>query len=51
MFLLVPLFFMDLSDAEQTEANALRLRYNRLVGIGDEKGCGFDKEQIPPFTD
>ncbi len=48
-FLLVPLFFMDLSKAEQMEVNALRQRYNHLVILSDEKGCGFEKEPIPDF--
>ena len=30
-FLLVPWFFMDFSQAEQTEINALRQRHNHLL--------------------
>lgn len=38
-FLVVPLFFMDFSDAEQVEVNALRNRHNHLMNIMAEKGC------------
>ena len=48
-FFLVPWFFMDLSQAEQEEINAYRMRYNSLLIIASEKGCGSDKEQIPDF--
>ncbi len=48
-FLIVPLFFMDLSQAEQVEVNALRQRYNHLLVIAEDKKCGFDAEQIPEF--
>ncbi len=46
-FLLVPWFFMDFSEAEQVEVNALRQRYNHLIIISEEKGCGIDKKQVP----
>ena len=36
-FLLVPWFFMDFSQAEQTEINALRQRHNHLVILAGEK--------------
>lgn len=49
-FLLVPWFFMDFSEAEQIEVNALRRRHNNLVAISAEKDCGFSHETIPPFT-
>jgi len=47
-FLIVPLFFMDLSQAEQVEVDAYRQRYNHLAVIATDKGCG-DVEQIPAF--
>jgi len=47
-FLIVPLFFMDLSQAEQIEVNAFRQRYNHLAVIATDKGCG-EIEQIPEF--
>jgi hypothetical protein len=49
IFLLVPLFFMDLSKAEQIEVNALTKRYNHLLEIGEEKHCNFKKQAIPEF--
>lgn len=50
-FLLVPWFFMDFSEAEQVEVNALRRRHNNLVAISAEKNCGFEEEEIPPFEE
>ena len=49
IFLLVPLFFMDLSKAEQVEVNALTQRYNHLLEIGDENNCVFNRALIPDF--
>ncbi|MEO0048642.1 MAG: hypothetical protein RLZZ410_1601 [Pseudomonadota bacterium] len=40
-FLLVPLFFMDLTESEKIEINAYRQRYNRLNILASEKKCGF----------
>ena len=48
-FLIVPWFFMDMSESEKIEVNALRQRYNHLVILADEKKCGFEKEEIPDF--
>ena len=47
IFFIVPLFFMDLSQAEQLEVKALRQRYNHLVLLATDKGCGGDREEIP----
>ena len=49
-FLIVPLFFMDLSKAEQTEVDANRQRYNHLVIIAGDKQCGIQSQQIPEFA-
>jgi hypothetical protein len=49
IFLIVPLFFMDLSKAEQIEVNALTKRYNHLLEIGKARNCGFDRKPIPDF--
>ncbi|HWL28951.1 MAG TPA: hypothetical protein VNQ97_08580 [Burkholderiaceae bacterium] len=38
-FLLVPLFFMDTSDAHSVEARAAQARYKRLNGLYMDKGC------------
>lgn len=48
VFLIVPFFFMDLSDAEKAEVEAYRRRYNRLTQIGVEKGC--TAPPAPPVT-
>ena len=47
-FLLVPWFFMDLSDAEKAEINAYQQRYNKLQVIAKEKECAFLK--VTPDT-
>lgn len=41
-FLLVPLFFMDTSDAHSVEARAAQARYKRLNNLYMDKGC------VPP---
>ncbi|MCH1446386.1 MAG: hypothetical protein L7V32_08865 [Luminiphilus sp.] len=38
-FLLVPYFFIDLSEAEEIELNALRARYMRLERLKEIKRC------------
>ena len=48
-FFIVPLFFMDLSEAEQVEVNAFRQRYNHLLIIAGDKQCGIDGQSIPEF--
>ena len=48
VFLIVPLFFMDLTQAEQIEVEAYRQRYNHLVIIATEKQCSR-REAINPF--
>ncbi len=40
-FLLIPLFFMDLTESEKIEINAYRQRYNRLQILATEKKCPF----------
>lgn len=50
VILLVPLFFMDLSKAEQIEINAYTKRYNHLLEISEKKACGLRREPIPEFT-
>lgn len=41
VFLIVPFFFMDLTDSEKTEITAYRMRYNRLQTIASQKNCTF----------
>ena len=50
VFLIVPWFFMDFSEAEQVEVNAFRQRYNNLIIIAEEKGCGINKKEVPDFS-
>ena len=38
---IVPLFFMDLSESEKIEVNAMRQRYNRLNILATDKQCPF----------
>lgn len=45
-FFLVPLFFMDFSQAEQIEVNAYRQRYNYLAILAMEKGCESNRRPI-----
>lgn len=40
------LFFMDLSDADKVELEALRKRHNALVRICADKNCGFELKEI-----
>jgi len=47
IFLIFPFFFMDLKDAEKTEWEAIRIRYNRLLVYAAEKGCDFGGTALP----
>jgi hypothetical protein len=49
-FFLVPLLFVDLSQAEQIEVDAYRQRYNHLLIIAGDKQCGLNKTEMPDFT-
>lgn len=40
LFLLVPWFFMDFTDSEKIEIEAMRNRYTRLNSIAADKNCG-----------
>jgi len=50
MILIVPLFFMDLSKAEQIEINAYTKRYNHLLQISEHKGCDLQREPLSNFN-
>lgn len=39
-FFLVPWFFMDFTESEKIEIEAMRNRYTRLNSIAADKGCG-----------
>ena len=38
-FLIVPLFFMDFSDAEKMEVESYQARYNHLARLYNDKKC------------
>jgi len=40
LFFLVPWFFMDFTESEQIEIEAMRNRYTRLNSIAADKHCG-----------
>jgi len=46
-FLLVPWFFMDFKNAEQTEYEAYRQRYNHLASVAMSKKCSVKAIEIP----
>ena len=48
-FLIIPLFFVDLSDAEKVETNALRERYNYLSTLVGRRNCRFKAPQMKKF--
>ena len=48
-FLIVPLFFMDFSDAEKIEIESYRARYNHLARMYNEKKCGIVRESLSEF--
>ena len=47
--LIVPWFFLDLTDADQIEANAQRARYNYLVDRGIKRNCRFKIPYMKKF--
>ena len=47
--LIIPWFFLDLSDAAQIEANAQRARYNYLVDIAAKQNCRFKAPKLKKF--
>ena len=49
VFLIIPLLFVDLSDAEKVEANALRERYNHLSTLVDRHNCRFRAPRLKKF--
>ncbi len=46
-FLIVPWFFMDFKNGEQTEYEAYRQRYNHLASLAISKDCGVEPAQYP----
>ena len=50
-FLLVPWFFMDFKNAEQTEYEAYRQRYNHLASLALSKNCSVAPESYPSIQE
>lgn len=46
-FLLVPWFFMDFKNAEKTEYEAYRQRYNNLASLAISKECEITPARFP----
>lgn len=44
---IIPLFFIDLSKAEQEEIQAYRQRYNHLLILAIDKNCESERKLIP----
>ena len=47
--LIVPLFFLDLTDADKIEANAKRARHNYLVDVAKKRNCRFKVAKLKKF--
>ena len=47
--LIVPWFFLDLTDADQIETNAQRARYNYLIDRGVKRNCRLKIPHIKKF--
>ena len=48
-FLIVPWFFLDLTDADKIETNAQRARYNYLADIAGKRNCRFKVPKLKKF--
>ena len=47
--LIIPWFFLDLTDADKIEANAQRARHNYLVDIAKKSNCRFKVSKLKKF--
>ena len=47
--LIVPWFFLDLSDADKIETNAQRARHNYLVDVAKKRNCRFKAPHLKSF--
>ena len=50
-FLIVPLFFMDFSEADEIEVSALIQRYNHLLITAQDKSCDTKRERLPTLKE
>ena len=48
-FFILPLFFVDFSDADKIETNAQRARHNYLVGVAKKRNCRFKGPHLKSF--
>jgi hypothetical protein len=51
VFLIVPWFFMDFSDADEIEVSALIERYNHLLITAQGKSCDTKRERLPTLIE
>ena len=47
--LIVPWFFLDLTDADKIETNAKRARHNYLVDVAKKRNCRFKAPHLKSF--
>ena len=47
--LIVPWFFLDLSDADKIEVNAQRARHNYLVDVAKKTNCRLKVAKLKKF--
>ena len=47
--LIIPWFFLDLSDADKIETNAKRARHNYLVDVAKKRNCRFKAPHLKSF--
>jgi hypothetical protein len=47
--LIIPWFFLDLTDADKIEANAQRKRHNYLVDVAKKNNCRFKAPHLKSF--
>jgi hypothetical protein len=51
VFLIVPWFFMDFSDADEVEVSALIARHNHLLITAQNKSCDTKQVRIPTLIE
>jgi hypothetical protein len=47
--LIIPWFFLDLTDADKVEANARRARHNYLIDVAKKNNCRFKAPHLKSF--
>ena len=47
--LIIPWFFLDLTDADKIEANAQRSRHNYLLDVAKKNNCRFKSPHLKSF--